>query len=134
MSIKGIERARRASSNTHFIKGTLTKVSRDWRTFLLNDKYKRCFTSMPLDFLAYFFQVLMVCKPCQRKFKNLIQPKKKQTQRSSFTVDILLGTHQMRVQIIIRSPVTDIFILLLNFSLEVTHKVLFDTGAVIRDV
>ena len=41
LSIKSVERNRRGSSTAYIIKGPMTKIPRDWKNFLANDKNKQ---------------------------------------------------------------------------------------------
>ena len=70
MSIKNIERKRRRSDKAHLIKGPLTKVPRNWKSFLSSEENKQNFikfllTEWKKDIYAPKLlnrRVLMVCE------------------------------------------------------------------------
>ncbi|XP_041373542.1 uncharacterized protein LOC121386637 [Gigantopelta aegis] len=149
LSIKGIERARGCSSEAFLIIGTLTKVPRDWKKFLSNDKNKQRFIHFLLDEWKkdkYGSKLLgkKVLFVCENKYISLSNSDG--THTVSEEVEELISTqeeadtkiilHCVHIAfnptdestIIVRYPDTDVVILLLNFIQGFKQKVLFDTG------
>lgn len=166
MSIKGIERERRGASEAHIIKGALTKVPRDWKTFLSNDENKKRLTKFLLDEwksdkYANNLKDRNVLFVCGRNCVSLSSSDGRTTtaediealRSSQEEADTRIVLHCLHIAshsthettIIVRSPDTDVFILLLTFTQELQQNILFDTGvgnkrrlidvqSVIRDV
>eukprot|EP00745_Piridium_sociabile_P026705 TRINITY_DN42673_c0_g1_i18.p1 TRINITY_DN42673_c0_g1~~TRINITY_DN42673_c0_g1_i18.p1 ORF type:complete len:760 (+),score=189.88 TRINITY_DN42673_c0_g1_i18:236-2515(+) len=150
-SIKGSERNRRGTSKKHLVKGPATKVPRDWKTFLSNDENKTSFTRFLLEEwkkdnnrYAPKLQGRQVLFVCQEKCVRLTTVNGQTT--LSEEVEELCSNHEEAdtrivlhclhiaasapddATVSVRSPDTDVFVLLLKFSQTIKQTVLFDTG------
>ena len=148
-SIKATERNRRGSSAAYLIQGPSTKVPRDWKAFLSNDKNKMNLTKFLLqEWKTNKFApklhgrtIMFVCEDTCTKLTSVdgLTTLSEQVlelcsdQEEADTKIILHCLHigQNSPQdscITVRSPDTDVFILLLRYADKVTQKILFDTG------
>lgn len=149
LSIKGLERARRGSANAHLIKGPLTKIPRNWKTFLASEENKQSFTRFLLnEWKGDKYAPRLIDKKilfvCEKQCICLTSQNGENTQSEEMTelystqeeADTKIILHCLHIAadspedstIIVRSPDTDVFVLLLKFTQEVQQKILFDTG------
>ena len=149
LSIKGLERSRRGSSQAHLVKGPSTKVPRDWKKFLCNEENKRRLCSFLLDEwkkgkYAPKLQGKHLVFVNERKCislksidgKNVVTEEVEKLCSSHEEADTRMILHCNDVAanspessvILVRSPDTDVFILLLRFVRHINQTVLFDTG------
>jgi hypothetical protein len=149
-SIKQIERQRRGSSAKHIIGGSLTKVPRDFNSFmhdadnkiqlvkfLLKEWQSQEYAEDLRDRLVYF-----VCgEHCFRiqveGNASVLTTAVTELQSSQEEADTRIILHCLYAAqsmkpsdtIIVRSPDTDVFVLLLAYSFDIKCKVLLDTGS-----
>ena len=147
--IKGLERSRRGSSQAHLVKGPSTKVPRDWKKFLCNEENKRPLCSFLLDEwkkgkCAPQLQGKHLVFVNERKCislksidgKNVVTEEVEKLCSSHEEADTRMMLHCNDVAanspessvILVRSPDTNVFILLLRFVRHINQTVLFDTG------
>ena len=147
-SVKGLERSRRGSGTVHLIKGSSTKVPRNWKTFLSNDENKQNPTKFLLDEWKQDKyatklkgrQIMFVCGDhctCLLSADGLTTLSESveelcSTQEEADTKIVLHCLNASKVSskettITVRSPDTDIFILLLFFAERIQKDILFDT-------
>ena len=148
-SIKTIERNRRGSGQSYLIIGGLTKIPHNWKEFLSNSKNKQ----QLLKLLLNEFQKDKFAKKLQNRVINFVYEERcisissndgvsiqvednlklYSSQEEADTriilhlLDISSSTSQDH-NIIVRSPDTDVFVLLVKFSQQISQNVLFDTG------
>lgn len=149
VSIKNIERLRRGCGETFLIKGPKTKIPRDWKKFLSNGKNKEQLVNIlhnewKQDKYAHYFhgtsiylshndQCTLFASEDGSTVKYTIQEELCSSQEEADTKIILHCFHasqscQDNLPIRIRSPDTDIFMLLLRYANEIKNVLLFDTG------
>lgn len=149
LSVKSLERARRGCGKAHLIGGPRTKVPRDWKQFLLNDDNKKQLTNFILEQWKqdkyaprlHMREVLFVCEKRVIKLHSpggriTIAEEVRRLYSSHEEADTKMVLHCLDIAshtkdnttIILRSPDTDVFILLLYFTQDLMHKILFDTG------
>lgn len=148
-SIKHCERKRRGTSKPYLLKGSLTKVPHNWKEFMSNsenkqrliqfllEEWKKDKYAMKLKDRAVFFVHGIDCT-CITSSDGLITEAKivqdlKSTQEEADTRIILHLLHMAHntvadKTIVVRSPDTDVFTLLLKFAQQVDQRLLFDTG------
>jgi len=148
-SIKQLERSQRGSASAYMIGGGKTKLPRDFKSFLLNDENKQRLIKLMLNewqsekYAARLrgHQVLYVCEDecVQLQSEDGITvtacsvPALYSNQEKADTRIILHCLHAAATMptdtgIIVRSPDTDVLVLLLAYSCEVRHQLFFDTG------
>ena len=148
-SIKSIERHRRGTSKAHLIKGPNTKVPRDWKAFMSNDRNKEqliefLFKEWTTDSYAGKLQgrdiFFVHGESCTRLHsrdgtetvaeceKDLCSDQEEADTRIILHLLHIAKETQEDVPIVVRSPDTDVFVLLVHFSHRIKQKVLFDTG------
>ena len=148
-SIKTYERSRRGDSQTFLIKGTNTKVPRDWKSFMSNASNKEQLIKLLLcewqtDKYAaklyerhIYFVYKEECTHLTSEDGMTVQSIQVQdlfsSQEEADTRIILHCIHAAKSigeekVIIVRSPDTDVFLLLLKFSQDIDQSMLFDTG------
>ena len=147
-SIKELERSIRGSSQAHLVKGPSTKVPRDWKKFLCNEENKRRLCSFLLDEwkkgkYAPKLQGKHLVFVNERKCislksidgKNVVTEEVEKLCSSHEEADtrILLHCNDVAANlpessvILVRSPDTDLFSLLLRFVRHINQTVLFET-------
>ncbi|GFR95662.1 hypothetical protein ElyMa_000950000 [Elysia marginata] len=149
-SIKSLERIRRGESQAYIVRGSSAKLPREWKSFLKNDDNKKHFIQFLLnEWQQDAYAKLLLNReaifasdnecfvlstadgetPDARLLQNLSSSHKE--------ADTLLILHSIYVDqalnftdtdIIIRSPDTDVFLLLIAFCQKYTHPIYFDTG------
>ena len=151
-SIKSSERDRRGVSETFLIKGSKTKIPRDWKGFMCNSKNKKqliqlLFAEWTSNKYASKLFGRRVFFSCEEKCTCISSDDQSSTvtvevnslYTSQEEADTRMILHLKHVSeeisgnktIIVRSPDTDVFILLLSYVQELKideQKVLFDTG------
>ena len=148
-SIKNFERKNRGSNKPFLLKGRLTKVPRNWGDFMTNEDNK-------IQLIQFLLKDWKNSKFASRlKNKNIYYVNGPTCTRLTSAdglfveyeeVEELFSTHEeadtkiilhmihislntpTNETIIVRSPDTDVFILLLKFSRQIKQKLLFDTG------
>ena len=149
MSIKEAEREHRGASSTHLIKSPLTKIPRDWKKFLRNSKNKTQLTKLLLlEWKTPKYSAKLVERRilfvCERDCTSITSSDGKTTESEDVEelhstqeeADTRMILHCLHVAshsssestIVIRSPDTDVFLLLLKFAQDIQQRVLFDTG------
>ena len=149
MSIKSIERDRRGKSKAHLLKGPLTKIPRDWKSFLSNEENKQSLIKFLLaewKKVQYAPQLKdrLVVYVCESKCYSLTSENGEEvtcreieelnSDQEEADTKIILHLLHMEANtdeqsvLIIRSPDTDVFILSLKFAQSIAQKVFFDTG------
>ena len=148
-SIKGVERSRRGSAKAHLVKGPSTKFPRDWKRFFCNEVNKRRLCSFLLeewkkDKYAWKLNGKSLIVVNERSCislrsldgKSIISEEIEELCSSQEEADTRIILHSKHVAanspsnsaILIRSPDTDVFILLLRFARQISQTVLFDAG------
>lgn len=149
-SIKSLERMRRGESQVFIVRGSSTKLPREWRSFLRNDDNKKHFIQFLLnewqqDAYAKLLLNREVIFACDNQCFVLSTADGETTDvrllqdlsSSHEEADTLLILHSIyadqamdstNTDIIIRSPDTDVFLLLIAFCQKYTHPLYFDTG------
>jgi len=149
-SLKQSERLRRGSSPTYLIGGGKTRLPRDFKTFLHNSENKRQLTRFLLTewkserYAARLHgrSVFFVCeKDCfclhsddgisvsATPALDLVSD-----QEEADTRIVLHCLHAAQripsnCAIVVRSPDTDVFVLLLHYSCQIPHRLIFSTGS-----
>ena len=148
-SIKASERARRGTTETFLLKGPLTKIPKDWKGFLSNGQNKMEVMKLVLsewqktDYASklkgrrIYFTTGHECT-CLFSEDGLTvsgdpQPDLHSVQEEADTKIILHCCHQVNTHpssqgIVVRSPDTDVFILLLYHVRNIQHQVFLDIG------
>ena len=148
-SIKAPERERRGSSAAHLIKGPSTKIPRDWKIFLMNERNKENLSEFLLkewrtEKYANKLQgkaLLFVCKgTCTQLTSNdgktVLAKIAHELESNHEEGDTKIVLHLLNIAssrsedatITVRSPDTDVFVILLKYSSDVKQRILFDTG------
>ncbi|KAK3106630.1 hypothetical protein FSP39_024006 [Pinctada imbricata] len=148
-SIKAAERKRRGGSEKHIVSGPKTKAPRDWKRFLLNNENKEQLVGLLLtewqkpSYASRLRdrEIFFVCKEECFLLKSQdgetvtcdIVPELVSSQEEADTRIVLHCCHINSASdhiesIQVRSPDTDVFVLLLKFSLKMEKPILFDTG------
>jgi hypothetical protein len=147
-SIKSMERKRRGCSEKLIVTGENTKKPPDWKTFLVNEENKNqliellCrvwstdnFAPKPLgknvitisDGHAFHITSYDGTTVCRTEIKSVESTQEKTDSR--VVLYCFYGKQQGYRNIRIRSPDTDIFFILLHYTLELQGvTILFDTG------
>ena len=150
-SIKQMERDRRGSSSTFRItaEGTRTKLPKDFKSFLLNANNKRQLISFLLsewqkDEYARQLHGKQLMFVCEDKCYSLTS--KDGLSISMEYVPELFSSHEeadtrlilhclyasksvsLNTSIVVRSPDTDVFVLLIHYSVRFFQPLIFDTG------
>ena len=147
-SIKGLERSRRSSLQAYLVKGPSTKVPRERKKLLCNEENKRRLCS----FLREEWKKGKYAPKLQGKHlvfvegtcisfksingKNVVTEEAENLCSSNGEADTRIILHCNGVAanspeslvILVRSPNTGVFILLLRFVRHINQTVLFDTG------
>jgi hypothetical protein len=147
-SIKGTERERRGISSTQIIGGPMTKLPRDFSTFLHNSENKKNLIKFPLgqwqrcDYSDLFNNriIFFVCEAdcyCLEASNGSIisspVPELQSSQEEADTRIILNLLYETKSSngdktIIVRSPDTDVLVLLVYYAVFTNCCILFDTG------
>ena len=147
-SIKELERSIRGSSQAHLVKGPSTKVPRDWKKFLRNEENKRRLCSFLLEewkkgkyapklqgkHLVFVERKCISLKSIDGKnvvteeVEKLCSSHEEADTRIILHCDDVAANSPESSVILVRSPDTDVFILLLRFVHHMNQTVLFDTG------
>ena len=147
-SIKDFERSRRGQSQTYIIQGPNTKVPRDWKSFLNNGSNKEQLTKLLLSewksdkyaaklqnrhvYFAFKEECVHLTSEDGSKVQQFLEQELSSSQEEADTRMILHLVHAAKLNankvLIVRSPDTDVFILLLKFCQGLRNPVLFDTG------
>jgi hypothetical protein len=147
-SVKEFERLRRGQSPNYIIQGPNTKVPRDWKSFLNNGANKVQLTKLLLsewqsEKYAPKLQNRHVYFVCGEKcihlssddgqiVRNVTEQQLSSSHEEADTRMILHCIHAANMDkdkvILVRSPDTDVFLLLLKFAQNLDNLVLFDTG------
>ena len=129
LSIKGIERQRRGSSQPHLIRGSLTKVPRDWKQFLRNEENKTRLThfllgewkgeryTAKLKGRRVFFVCENKCFCLSSNGKDTVCEEVDELNSTQEEADTKIIVHCLNIaatsppdlKILIRSPDTDVF-------------------------
>ena len=149
-SIKQAERLRRGTSTTFLIGGPLTKLPKDFSAFMLNAGNKLQLVKFLLNEWKSVHYARYVCDctvyfVCEEECHMLHSPDVVTTTVSSVQnlwssqeeADTRIILHCLHAaqslcdgqKIVVRSPDTDVFILLLAYASRITKPVLFDTGS-----
>ena len=149
LSVKGLERERRGTSKGYLIKGPLMKVPRDWKAFMSSKGNKQQLTQFLLsewrsnDYATKLKDrtVLFVsgedCISLESKDgENTVATNVEALRSNQEEADTRIVLHCLDISrhspsnaiITVRSPDTDVFILLLHFTSSLEQTVLFDTG------
>ena len=149
-SIKDHERSRRGTSSTYVIGGRQTKMPRDFSAFLSNASNKK----QLIKFLLLEWQqaryasalyrrtVFFVCEELVSALTSndglavsvSVVPELNSTQEEADTRIVLHCIFESKLQVgqhstlVVRSPDTDVFILLLAFKSKIAGDLLFETG------
>jgi len=146
--IKEVEQDRRGKGKTFLIKGPKTKVPRDWQKFLLNADNKTQLVKLVLgewkedtyaeslhDRCIFFVSgehVTQLTSADGVVTSSSIATGLCSTQPEADTRIILhclhASTNNTETTIVVRSPDTDVFLLLLKYAQGMPNNVLFDTG------
>ena len=149
-SIKSFERQKRGSSPTFLLSGPKTKTPRDWNGFMSNDDNKTQLIQLLLDewqkdtyanklvgrklFFVCGEQCFCLSSEDGESVTKELQADLCSSQEEADTRIILHCLHISRTcsqssEIVVRSPDTDVLVLLLRFAQDIEQSVLFDTGA-----
>ena len=150
VSIKSTERIRRGSNamNSYILQGPRTKIPQNWKTFLSNDNNKVALIDLLLreweqDIYARKLlhrSIFFVCRDTCILLSSedgvttdsIPVHELSSSQEEADTKIILHCMHASKQpqceKIIVRSPDTDVVLLLLAFSSEINKNLLFDTG------
>ena len=149
MSIKQAERSRRGDSAAIVIGGPKTKLPRDFKSFLLNSDNKKQFIRFLLDswkteryakhlfhrdvYFACEDQCLLLSSGDGKSVSVTAVNELFSSQEEADTQIILHALHASErvpaeMKIVIRSPDTDVFILLIAYTSGMNQQVLFETG------
>lgn len=149
MSIKSFERKKRGNSPKFMLSGPKTKTPRDWKGFMSNDDNKTQLIKLLLDEWqkdAYAEKligrkVIFVCGEecfCLSSVDGETVTKEPQEElfSSQEEADTRIILHCLQISqnssdnthIVVRSPDTDVFVLLLRFAQTIKQPVIFDTG------
>lgn len=146
-SIKQVERLRRGTSPTFLIGGPLTKLPRDFSAFMLNagnkvqlmrfllNEWKSVqYARYICDCAMYFVCEYMLYSPDGVSTNVSSVHNLWSSQEEADTRIILHCLHAAQLvcdgqKIIVRSPDTDVLVVLLAYSSQITKHVLFDTGS-----
>ena len=148
-SIKQTERLRRGCSSTYLIGGVKTKLPRDFKTFLLSPENKH----QLLEFLLTEWQSERYASKLHGRTVFFVRDKDcfcltsvdGLTVAATQTLELVSNQEEADTRIIlhclhaaqqvpdtygivVRSPDTDVFVLLLHYSFRIPHQLLFDTG------
>jgi len=148
-SVKELERLRRGSSPTYLIGRKETKLPRDFKSFMRNSDNKCQLTNFllaewktvryapKLKGLTVFFVSESDCTKLQSEDGLTITASavpELMSNREEADTRIILHCLQASQHvpttcgIVVRSPDTDVFVLLLHYSFQIPHQLLFDTG------
>ena len=148
-SIKASERARRGTSESFLLKGPSTRIPKDWKAFLSNGHNKMEVMRMILSewqTAAYaprlhgrkiYFTTGSDCTCLSSEDGSTVTNEPQQdlcsAQEEADTKIILHCHHQATTHpssqgIIVRSPDTDVFLLLLFHTRNINHQLFLDTG------
>ena len=148
-SIKSLERERRGRSQAHLIKGQNTTVPRDWKTFLTCEENKTSLVRFLLTqwtndiYASKLFRkdIFFVCEgKCihltSLNGETVLKEEVEELNSTHEEADTKIILHCLHVAaktsesstITIRSPDTDVFVLLLRFAQRIEQSVFFDTG------
>ena len=148
-SIKDDERRRRGSSEVLLLKGSATRLPRDWKSFLSNSTNKSNLIKLLLKewkrdkyaaklvgWQVYFVcedQCVMLTSTNGITTESTVIPELCSSQAEADTRIVLHMKHVCAVNsistdVVIRSPDTDVFLLLLHHCSDVGNKIYFDTG------
>ena len=148
-SIKQLERNRRGISQIFNIGGSKTKLPRDFKSFLMNGNNKRQLIRLLLDewcnerYAGLFNgrQVFFVCEEqcmCLNSsdgysvtceiIKELCSDQEEADTRIVLHCLYAARSSCKGSSIIVRSPDTDVFVILISYSTEIMHDLFFDTG------
>jgi hypothetical protein len=148
-SIKQLERARRGSAPAYIIGGGKTRLPRDFKSFLLNADKRQLIAFLLSEWQTDRYaknlhgrEVFYVCESqCVRLHSNdglhvTSSPIEELTsnQKEADTRIILHCLYSadrtlLDVDITVRSPDTDVFILLIAYSNRIHQPLMFDTGS-----
>jgi len=149
-SVKQLERCRRGSAPTYLIGGGKTRLPRDFKSFLHNSDNKRQLTRFLLaEWQSQRYapklhgrSVFFVCEKdcfCLRSDDgltvtatpalDLISDQEEADTR--IVLHCLYATQRMQSSnsIVVHSPDTDVFVLLLHYSFCIPHRLMFYTGS-----
>jgi hypothetical protein len=148
-TIKQLERNRRGSSTPYLISGPKTKLPRDFKTFLLNSSNKRQFICFLLrewqtERYAQHLQGRQVFFVCEEECLCL-ESHNGRTVSVSAVQELFSSQEEADTRIIlhclyaaeriaddvtisVRSPDTDVFVILLAYSTQIRQALFFDTG------
>lgn len=149
ISIKNIERLRRGSGDTFMIKGPSTNIPRNWKSCLCNNKNKSQLVDLLFaewkqnKYARYFYgkkvylthgeECTLFTSSDRVKVDFTSQSQLKSNQKEADTRIILHCFESNNLDnyssIRIRSPDTDVFMLLLRYAHDIKKSVLFDTGS-----
>lgn len=147
-SIKAIERQRRGSSAPLLLKGPKTRVPRDWKSFLANDDNKKNFIKLICDEwtkpkfapMLKGRRVFIVCenkciKLTSHDGVDVITSLQDDLCSNHEEADNKIVLHAIQASaesadrtVTVRSPDTDVFVLLLHYVDKIENVLLFDTG------
>ena len=148
-SIKDVERSRRGSSATYHIGGRMTKLPRDFASFMLNaenktqlirflltewqlPEYAQCLCSRTIFFvceeMCYSLHSDDGCSTTVTVVDRLCSSQEEADTRIILHCPFAAESMSADGSIVVRSPDTDVFILLLAYTSEIHSRVLFDTG------
>jgi len=148
-SIKDVERSRRGSSATYQIGGRMTKVPRDFASFMLNaenktqlirfllaewqlPEYAQCLHGRTIFFvceeMCYSLHSADGCSTVVSVVDQLCSSQEEADTR--IILHCLFAAESMSGDgsIVVRSPDTDVFVLLLAYASDIRNQVFFDTG------
>ena len=149
-SIKSFERQKRGSSPTFLFAGPKTNTPRDWAAFMSNDDNKTHLIKLLLDEWQkdtyasklvgkkLFFVRGEACFCLSSEDGETVTKEPEEdlwsSQEEADTRIILHCLHisqtsQASTKIVVRSPDTDVLVLLLKFAQDIEQAVLYDTGS-----
>lgn len=148
-SIKSFERKRRGSSPTFLLSGAKTRTPKDWKSFMSNDENKTqllrlLFEQWKSDKYAkhlegrrIYYVLGEMCYCLTSSNGTVVDLVPEQTLFSSQEeADTRIILHCLHIRdnepeemkVVVRSPDTDVLVLLIYYSREINRAVLFDTG------
>jgi hypothetical protein len=146
-SIKAAERSRRGTSESYLVKGPSTKLPKEWKSFLSNNDNKTNLIKLLLSEWRkekYAAQLVgrhvffVSCEECVTLTSTdgitvecIPVPSLSSSQEEADTRILLHCFHvatSSTADIIVRSPDTDVFMLLLYYGNQLQQNVYFDTG------
>ena len=149
LSIKSYERSRRGTAPTHLLPGAKSKTPNDWKSFMSNDKNKTQLISLLLDQWTtdkyatrlvnrnlYFVIGEEVFRLTCEDGKTVSKYPEETLFSSQEEADTRIILHCLDIRtsppdestIIVRSPDTDVLVLLARYCKDIHLTVLFDTG------